>query len=212
MTDKATIEARVPRKGLQSGVLREYTIVGKVKPGHEKAVRDALTSHLTDPRRADVEILKKVGIHTALHALFDNDTRLVATVWFENDFDRYFDDVMTIIGVELYEFMVAAFGGLPGEGTAWRAEWSSRLGIRQELVSPERGRGAQFPSLVSTRDDCGAGEDSALGEGVPEGARSPRCRTGAQASCVEAVARRSVGLSSAAARAFARTSHNARTS
>ena len=33
MTDKATIEARVPRKGLQSGILREYTIVGKVKPG-----------------------------------------------------------------------------------------------------------------------------------------------------------------------------------
>ena len=55
MTDKATIEARVPRKGLQSGVLREYTIVGKVKPGHEKAVRDALTSHLTDPRRFAAE-------------------------------------------------------------------------------------------------------------------------------------------------------------
>ena len=91
MTDKATIEARVPRKGLQSGALREYTIVGKVKPGHEKAVRDALTAHLTDPRRADVEILKKVGIHTALHGLFDNDTRLVATVWFENDFDKYFE-------------------------------------------------------------------------------------------------------------------------
>ena len=47
MTDKATIEARVPRKGLRSGALTEYTIVGKVKPGHEKAVRDALTSHLT---------------------------------------------------------------------------------------------------------------------------------------------------------------------
>ena len=82
MTDIATIEARVPRKGQQSGVLREYTIIGKVQRGHEKAVRDALTAHLTDPRRAEVETLKKVGIHTALHALFDNDTRLVATVWF----------------------------------------------------------------------------------------------------------------------------------
>ena len=66
MTDKATIEARVSRKGLRSGALTEYTIVGKVKPGHEKAARDALTSHLTDPRRSDVEVLKKVGIHTAL--------------------------------------------------------------------------------------------------------------------------------------------------
>jgi hypothetical protein len=116
MTDKATIEARVPRKGLQSGILREYTIIGKVQRGHEKAVRDALTAHLTDPRRAEVETLKKVGIHAALHALFDNDTRLVATVWFENDFDKYFDDVITIIGVDLYESWLRHLEGFPEKG------------------------------------------------------------------------------------------------
>jgi hypothetical protein len=87
-----------------------------VKPGHEKAVRDALTSHLTDPRRSDVEVLKKVGIHTALHALFDNDTRLVATVWFESDFDKYFDDVMTIIGTDLYESWLQHLEGFPEKG------------------------------------------------------------------------------------------------
>ena len=136
MTDKATIEARVPRKGLQSGVLREYTIVGKVKPGHEKAVRDALTAHLTDPRRADVEVLKKVGIHTALHALFDNDTRLVATVWFENDFDRYFDDVMTIIGVDLYELWLRHLEGFPEKGL---------LGGLSGQAGLEFGKNSSFP-------------------------------------------------------------------
>ena len=212
MTDKATIEARVPRKGLQSGALREYTIVGKVKPGHEKAVRDALTSHLTDPRRADVEILKKVGIHTALHALFDNDTRLVATVWFENDFDKYFDDVMTIIGVDLYKSWLQHLEGFPEKGLLGGLSGQAGMEFGKNWLAQNEAEVTQFPSLVSTHDDCGAGENSALGEGVPEGARSPRCRTGAQASCVEAVARRSGGLSSAAARAFARTSHNARTS
>ena len=116
MNNTTTIEARVPRKGQQSGVLREYTIIGRVKPGHEKALRDALTAHLNDPRRGGTENMKKVGIHAAFHAMFDNDTRLMATVWFENDFDRYFDDVMTIIGVDLYESWLRHLVGFPEKG------------------------------------------------------------------------------------------------
>ena len=96
-------------------------------------MRDALTAHLTDPRRADVEILKKVGIHTALHALFDNDTRLVATVWFENDFDKYFDDVITTVEMlSLYESWLQHLEGFPEKGLLGGLKWSSRLGIRQE--------------------------------------------------------------------------------
>jgi hypothetical protein len=72
-----TIKGRVPRKGKQSGVVRKFTFIGKVKTGHEKAMREDLAAALNDPRRAaGVEVWKRVGIYSALHVPFDNDTRL----------------------------------------------------------------------------------------------------------------------------------------
>ena len=114
MTDKATIETKNP--GREIGILAEYTIIGKVKPGHEKAIRDAIIAAMSDPRRGGDDVLRKVGIHTALHALFDNDTRLAASVWFENGFDKYFDDVITVIGPALYESWMQHLEGFPEKG------------------------------------------------------------------------------------------------
>jgi hypothetical protein len=116
MTDTTTVPARLPRKGLQSGVVTEYTFIGHVQPGHEAEMRRDLLAHLNDPRRAGPELMRKVGIHASLHALFDNDTRFVGTVWFENSFDKYFDDVFTMIGPELYESFFRHAVGFPEEG------------------------------------------------------------------------------------------------
>ena len=115
-TTEKMIKDRVPRKGKRSGVVREYTFIGKVKPGQEKAMRADLTAFLADPRRADTEGLKKVGILAALHTLFDNDTRFIGTVWFDQDFDSYFDDVFTLIGADLYESFFRHAEGFPEKG------------------------------------------------------------------------------------------------
>ncbi len=107
---------RVARKGLTCGNVREYTFIGKVRAGHEKAMREDMVAFLNNPRRADKEGLKRVGIYSALHMLFDNDTRFIGTVWFDTDFDTYFDDVFNLVGVDLYESFFRHAEGFPEKG------------------------------------------------------------------------------------------------
>ena len=104
-----------------------------MKPGHEKAVRDALTSHLTDPRRSDVEVLKKVGIHTALHALFDNDTRILFTIVFDGDFKPYIKDILKEAGPWLDQIFVGVWDGFKGSNDAESVERLLGLAVEAEL-------------------------------------------------------------------------------
>ena len=39
---------------------------------------------------------KDIGVHDARYVLFDNDTRLLITISFDNDFDKYFDDALAL--------------------------------------------------------------------------------------------------------------------
>lgn len=116
MSETEAVPERVARRGLRSGNYREYTFIGKVRPGQEKAMREDMAAFLANPRRADPERLKQVGIYSALHALFDNDTRFIGTVWFDNDFDTYFDDVFAMVGVDLYESFFKHAEGFPEGG------------------------------------------------------------------------------------------------
>ena len=127
MATTESTKDRVPRKGNRSGVVREYTYIGKVKPGHEKAMRDDLKAFLANPRRAGAEGLKKVGILAAMHTLFDNDTRLLGTIWFDQDFDPYFDDVFAMVGVDLYESFFRHADGFPEKG--WTGGLSGQAGF-----------------------------------------------------------------------------------
>jgi hypothetical protein len=116
MAETEKLPARVARKSVRSGIVREYTFIGKVRPGQEKAMREDMVAFLNNPRRSNTEGLKKVGIYSALHALFDNDTRFIGTVWFDNDFDTYFDDVFAMVGVDLYESFFRHAEGFPEKG------------------------------------------------------------------------------------------------
>ena len=46
------------------------------------------------------ELLQKVGNHHVKHYLFDNDTRLALILTFDQSFDTYFDDFLTVAGAE----------------------------------------------------------------------------------------------------------------
>ena len=38
-----------------------------------------------------------IGVHDARYVLLENDTRLLITISFDNDFDKYFDDALAIL-------------------------------------------------------------------------------------------------------------------
>ena len=84
-----------PRKGRKSGVVSELSVLLKVKPGHEKQIREVFTSHAADADRhaRDQQILEAVGtLHESRQVLFDNDTRLLIATSFDGDWDVYIDD------------------------------------------------------------------------------------------------------------------------
>lgn len=86
-----TTKENLKRKGLKSGTRTEFTVIGKVKPGHEQALREAIKRRATDPRR--MEDAKKFGtIHEARVILIDDGTRLLFCSSFDGTWDKYIDD------------------------------------------------------------------------------------------------------------------------
>ena len=92
-TTQPETPARVPRKGKKSGPVTEYCAFLQVKPGHAEQLIDEISAGLA--RRGEArETYASIGVHDARYVLFDNDTRLLITISFDNDFDKYFDDAM----------------------------------------------------------------------------------------------------------------------
>lgn len=111
-------QGKVARKGKQCGVVREFHAILKIKPGHEKAMREDLTGFIKG-RRTEVgglEAMKRIGLYSVTHALFDNDTRYLVHVAFDKDFDPYFDDAFTTVGFPFYETFFRHCEGFPEKG------------------------------------------------------------------------------------------------
>jgi hypothetical protein len=95
-TTKETTPARVPRKGKMSGSITEYCAIWTVKPGLGKATVDRILAGLSKRPGGIRQMYKDIGVHDARYVLFDNDTRLLVTISFDNDFDKYFDDALAL--------------------------------------------------------------------------------------------------------------------
>lgn len=116
--------------------------------------------------------------------MFDNDTRLLITISFDNDFDKYFDDAL------------ALFTG--GDPTAIGFEWIEGVqefpegGYRSKTWEEVKNFLAetQIPAKIFANTD----DASVQAIDVSKGARPPRGRAGAQTPGIEAAARRSGGL------------------
>jgi hypothetical protein len=94
--ETATIQGRVPRKGLKSGTAAEYHGFFKVKPGSAKQMVREIEAALTS--RGDVRATyAQIGVYDASYVLFDNDTRLLLKITFDTDFDTYFDDALVLL-------------------------------------------------------------------------------------------------------------------
>jgi hypothetical protein len=94
---KQTTVARVPRKGKMSGTITEWCVLWTLKPGvsGQKIIEHILAGLSRRPGGIR-QSYKDIGVHDARYVLFDNDTRLLITISFDNDFDKYFDDALAL--------------------------------------------------------------------------------------------------------------------
>lgn len=84
-----------PRKGRRTGVASELSVLPKVKPGHEKQLREFCTGASADADHVaqSQQILGSVGtLHESRYVLVDDDTRLLIATSFDGDWDVYIDD------------------------------------------------------------------------------------------------------------------------
>jgi hypothetical protein len=97
MATKEELAARVKRKGAKSGFSTEYTGFFNIKPGRAKQLTDGILAALTS-RGPDVRVsYAAIGVYDAKYVLFDNDTRMLLHISFNNDFDTYFDDALMLL-------------------------------------------------------------------------------------------------------------------
>ena len=85
--------AATQRKGLKRGVTGEWTIIAKVKPGHEGAMREIAKTRPTEISGKNEDRVVAVGtVHDYRWVLFDNDTRIMFMSNFDGEWDQYIDD------------------------------------------------------------------------------------------------------------------------
>jgi len=103
-----------PRKGAKTGVVSELSVFLKVKPGHEKQIREVFTRRAatSDWHVQATRVLVSVGtVHEARQVLFDNDTRLLIATSFDGDWDVYIEDfARTRVLQDWAEFLVHCEG------------------------------------------------------------------------------------------------------
>src|SRR5712691_5905081 len=100
------------RKGAVDGVRNELSVFLKVKPGHEKQIREVLSNLSGEAAGLAREAVVKVGtLHDARQVLFDNDTRLMIGTSFDGDWDVYIDDFARTSILDLWgKFLVHCEG------------------------------------------------------------------------------------------------------
>ena len=109
---------RSPRKGARIGPVSELSVLLKVKPGREQAIRDVF--HMAPPQRAAMEkaIFDVGSLHQARYVLFDNGTRLLIATTFDGDWDVYIDDFAASYILDAWDTFLIHCEGYPDEGKA----------------------------------------------------------------------------------------------
>lgn len=82
-------------KGPKTGVQNLIATAWKVKPGHAKALREAMArvnEINSDPARID-KVFIPTGVHEAILSIWDNDQQFWFCVSFDTDFDPYLEDI-----------------------------------------------------------------------------------------------------------------------
>ena len=117
MATEQTTSATTPRKGLNSGVCNELAAFFTVRPGRLQQLKEELSKRFPTAQNPvgmyRGNSFMKVGNHHVKHYLFDNDTRLALILTFDQSFDKYFDDFLTVAGPATFLFVAAALQEIP---------------------------------------------------------------------------------------------------
>ena len=99
-----TTPATKRRLGISSGVCNEFAAFLTVRPGHLPKLKEELAKRFPTAENQTAmiptKLLLKVGNHHVKHYLFDNETRLALVLTFDQSFDKYFDDFLSMAGPE----------------------------------------------------------------------------------------------------------------
>ena len=106
------------RKGAVDGVRNELSVFLKVKPGHEKQIREVLSNLSGEAAGLAREAVVKVGtLHDARQVLFDSDTRLMIGTSFDGSWDVYIEDFARTSILDLWAKFLIHCEGYPDQGT-----------------------------------------------------------------------------------------------
>ena len=88
-----TPESGTSRPGIRVGSASEFSLFFRVRPGHEKDLREAVEALQNAPgyRPGDYQ-MPIASIHEARFVLFDDDTRLLFATSFDGPWDAYMED------------------------------------------------------------------------------------------------------------------------
>ncbi len=115
-TTDTTKSAQPERPGLMDGGVSEFLVMAKIKAGQAPALRktiEALNSPSREQTRRDA--VRDIGtLHTARHAIFDNDTRFLFASEFDGSWDTYIDDFATTSISDVFSEVFKFSEGFPG--------------------------------------------------------------------------------------------------
>ena len=124
-TTDATKTAQPERPGLMDGGVSEFLVMANIKAGQAPALRktiEALNSPSREKTRRDA--VRDIGtLHTARHAIFDNDTRFLFASEFDGSWDTYIDDFATTSISDVFSEVFQFSEGFPGISAPNAKDW-----------------------------------------------------------------------------------------
>jgi len=99
------------RPGLRAGQASELTIIAPLKVGGAERLRKKMSDTFGDPNQ---KLVDRIGtIHDMRYVIFDNETRLLFTSTFDDDWDAYINDFAALIP-DLIDIVFEEVEGYPG--------------------------------------------------------------------------------------------------
>ena len=133
------MEAKQARKwkGMSDGVTTEWTLITKVKPGQEEAVRQFVNAMDQPDSPTITDVIIPVGtVHDYRTVVFDNGTRVLFTSNFDGDWGQYIDDFFaTKVVAEGFDRLGSFSEGFPGKSASVDAKKAWFQAHTQQAVS-----------------------------------------------------------------------------